>query len=132
MANIEVEPVTTLAPEEVFERYNELSEENNPCGYTLLQMKKKDLAMKEMMKDYPKIPEMWISWIYDYCTNTPQEEVEDVINNGKWKVPTKRNWKGGTVKSMEVLTPEEYKELYGESGYVKHWRDVANNPEKEN
>lgn len=132
MADLEVQPVVTLAPEEVFERYDEEAPENNPCGYTTLQLKKKDLALQAMMKDYPKIPEMWISWIYDYCTNTPDETVEDVINNKRWKVPTKRNWKGGTVKSMEVLTQEEHLEQYGESGYVKEWRDVAKNPIKEN
>jgi hypothetical protein len=104
-----------LAPEDVFPR----APEHNPYNYTELDKKKRDLAIEAMMKDYPKSPQLWCEWIYDYVTNNPKDVVEDVINNNRWKVPSKRNNVGGEVTCGEILTADQYKELYGLSGYEK-------------
>jgi hypothetical protein len=104
-----------LAPEDVFPR----APEYNPYNYTELQKKKRDLALEAMMRDFPKLPQLWCEWIYDFVTNNPEAKVEDIINNNRWKVPTERNNLGGEVTCGEILTPEEYREQYGYSGYEK-------------
>ena len=121
MTDCEIE-TTGLAPEEVFPR----AEEYNPRGYTELEKKTRDKCLVAMMKDYPDLAggQAWCEMIYDFVTHQEKTEegraeLHDIINNKKWKnQKTKRNWKGGTVKCMENLTPEEYEEKYGKPAWV--------------
>ena len=56
-----------------------------------------------------------------------------IVDNRCFKYDaTTRNYKGGTVKCMEVLTPEEYEELYGESGYDQIKDELNDPPEFKN
>ena len=130
--SIDKEQIVTSgpAPEDVFPRCPEY----NPYNYTVLEQKKRDAAILAMMKDYPNLAggQQWCEWIYDFVTNNPEEKVADIINNNRWKTPTTRNYKGGTVKCMEVLTPEEYEELYGKSGYDQIKDELNNPPEFKN
>ena len=115
---------STKTPEQVFPRNDPSSDENNPCGYNEVQLKARDAALLAMMKDYPRLPQLWCEWIYDFCTTHPEEEVHDIINSGRWKKPSTRNNEGGDFKCMEVLTPEEYRELYGETAWEKKKREL--------
>ena len=113
-----IEEVT--APEEIFPRADPTSHEHNPRGYTILELKKRDQALEQMMKDYPKCPQQWCEWIYDFCTHEEHhdpEHLKKIINEGLWKKPTKRNWKGGKVKCMENLDISEFVDKYGPTGY---------------
>jgi len=119
-------PETPL-PEEVFPRADLESKEHNPRGYTTLELKKRDLALIAMMKDYPDLVggQQWCEMIYDFVTHQDKteegrEELRQIIEEKKWKNrKTTRNYKGGTIKCMENLTPEEYNEKYGETEYDK-------------
>ena len=126
---------TVLAPEEIFPR----AEEPNPRNYTELEKKERDLTILAMMKDYPDLAggQAWCEMIYDYCTHMEKDpdrkkELDYNINNKVWKnKKTHRNWKGGTVKCMENLTPEEYKEKYGKTGWEDKQEEL-NAPHGEN
>ena len=44
--------------------------------------------------------------VYDYNENTPKEEVEEVINSGKWDVPGKFSKSiGGSIVCGQIMDP---------------------------
>jgi len=87
-------------------------EPRNPYNYTELEKAKKALAIKDAVRDYPRLPEKWIEWMYDTIENKPKEEVDRIINEKLWEKPIKPDrMTGGTIKgALEVLPPPE-KEL---------------------
>ena len=83
------------------------SKRPNPYEYTELDFAKKDLAVRDMLRDHPTIPEKWLSWLYDVIEHKSPDEVADIINNNKWDMPlNKDREKGGTIiGACEVLPP---------------------------
>jgi len=78
--------------------------EENPYNYTNLEKAVRAKAIKDMAKDYPKMPGAWLDMAYDFCKNTPKEEIEDIINSGKWETKGKfSDAKGGVLYNMEIL-----------------------------
>ena len=61
----------------------------NPYNYTNLQLAERKKALRDLERDYPNLPFGWLEMIYDFEKNTPKEEVEDIINKGRWEVPGK-------------------------------------------
>lgn len=57
----------------------------NHYNYTEVQKAKKAKVLKELERDFPKIPVAWAEMAYDYCENTPIEEVNKVINEKRWE-----------------------------------------------
>ena len=86
----------------------------NPYNYTNVDLAKRKRDIKAMIRDFPTVSPMWVEWIYDVIENTPKDEVEAIINEGKWEVPSKLFSKaqGGVLHSVEVLnedgTPYEF------------------------
>jgi hypothetical protein len=80
----------------------------NPYNYTKVQLAKRKVAIKAMIRDFPNVSPMWCNWMYDIIENTPPEEVESIINEGKWEVPSKLFSKalGGTINSVEVFNED--------------------------
>lgn len=88
-------------------------EPSNPYNYTKVQYAKRTRDIKAMLRDFPTVPPMWAEWLYDVIENTPQDEVEAIINEGKWEVPSKfKEAPGGILNTVEVFnedgTPYEY------------------------
>ena len=93
---------TALSIDEVFPRHKE----ENPFHYTQLEKAERAKAIRDMAKDYPNLPGAWLDMAYDFWKNTPQKEVEDIINTGKWeKAGRFSNCKGGVLHTMEILDP---------------------------
>ena len=61
----------------------------NPLNYTKVELAHKSKALKDMAKDYPNVPEVWLEYLYDWQHITPKEEVERIIESGEWEVPGK-------------------------------------------
>jgi hypothetical protein len=79
----------------------------NPYNYTNVQLAKRKRDIKAMIKDYPTVAPMWCEWLYDVIENMPQEEVEDIINSGKWEVPGKfATAPGGVLNTVECLNED--------------------------
>ena len=98
---------TALSIDEVFPRHKE----ENPFHYTQLEKAERVKAIRDMAKDYPNLPGAWLDMAYDFCKNTPKEEMEDIINSGKWEKPGRfSNSKGGVLYTMEILDPPVLKE----------------------
>ena len=64
-------------------------EPENPYNYTNLELAERKKALKDMERDYPHLPYAWLEMLYDYHKNTPEEEVKEIINSGKWETPGK-------------------------------------------
>ena len=92
----------SLAIDEAIPRHVEA----NPLNYTKLQLAARKKALLDMRKDYPTLPEGWLEMAYDFHENTPKEEIEDIINSGKWDAPGKfSKCSGGTLTCGEILDP---------------------------
>lgn len=64
--------------------------EENPFGYTNLELAQRKKALLDMEKDYPNVPYAWLEMLYDWHAHTPNEEVKEIINTGKWEYPSSR------------------------------------------
>ena len=62
---------------------------SNPYNYTNCELAVRKSTLKAMERDYPKLPYGWLEMVYDFCKNTPQEEVDKIINEGLWEGPGK-------------------------------------------
>jgi hypothetical protein len=88
-------------------------EKHNPYNYTELDLIKKKMTVDELEKNHTNIPRAWMEYAYDYCTNTPENEVKKVIEEGLWEKPLKQRDVGGVFKNIQVINPgdAEYEEL---------------------
>ena len=78
----------------------------NPYNYSKTQLAKRSKALRDMQRDYPHLPESWLEMVYDYNENTSQDEVERIINEGKWEAAGKfSKVTGGTLVCGEILDP---------------------------
>ena len=77
----------------------------NPHNYTELQLAERKIAVDDLIRKHPTVPEKWIEWTYDVIVNKDEEEVKDIVNNNLWDKPIKEKREtGGTlVGSCEVL-----------------------------
>ena len=88
-----------------FERYKDA----NHYNYTDLELSIKKKAIRDAIRDYPNVPEIWIDWLYDVVEKGhSKEEIADIIDNNKWGGPAKeRNMGGQIVGAVDVLDNEE-------------------------
>ena len=79
----------------------------NPYNYTKVQIAKRRRDMKAIIRDFPTVSPMWCEWIYDIIENTPPEEVEKIINEGLWEVPSKfAKAQGGVLNTVECFNED--------------------------
>ena len=96
----EMTKVNEVVKLEEFERYKA----KNPYNYSEMDLAKRSKALKDLEKDYPTVPSLWLEWLYDVIENKPKEEVEDMINNKLWlPIINKDRMNGGTLKSYEIV-----------------------------
>lgn len=69
----------------------------NPFKYSKLQLAERSKTLKAMERDYPNVPPGWLEMVYDFVSNTPEEEVNNIIESGSWERP--------------ALSPEEKQKL---------------------
>jgi hypothetical protein len=82
-------------------------EKPNPYNYTKVQLAKRTQDIKAMIRDFPTVQPMWCEWLYDVIENTPKDEVEAIINEGRWEVPSKfAKAPGGILNTVEVLNED--------------------------
>jgi hypothetical protein len=76
--------------------------------YTPKEQSEKDSTIKQMMRDWPDTPggELWCEYVYDFCKQTPQDEIDRIIQAGEWDRPSK-------------FSPSSNKKLIDGSGRVK-------------
>ena len=89
--------------------------EENHFNYTPLESAERKKAIKDMAKDYPTLPHGWLEMTYDFWKQTPTEEMNEIINKGKWEAPGNfSKLTGGVIEALEVLEPddESLKERY--------------------
>jgi hypothetical protein len=103
MADSEIITYPTI--DEEFKRSNHAT---NAKGLTQEEIEKRDIETAEMMKLYPKINPLWADLIWNFCHRTPQERLDEIINNKEFEdKPTKEYQKGGTYKGIVVEEHEE-------------------------
>lgn len=87
--------------------------ESNPYEYTTMQLAERKKALLDMSKDYPNLPHSWLEMVYDYWKQTPEQEVQKVINAGEWEGSGKFSKNaGGVLKSMHILDQRDLKPRY--------------------
>ena len=59
--------------------------------YSPKEQAEKDVTIKQMLRDYPNTPggELWCEYVYDFVKQTPQEEIDRIIESGEWDKPSK-------------------------------------------
>ena len=75
---------------------------NNPYKYTAVEIAKRTVALKAMVRDYPTVPIMWIELLYDTVGRLPNDEIERIIENKEWERPSKYKALGGTYFGCTV------------------------------
>ena len=84
----------------------------NPLGYSPLKLATRDMAVRDMHRAHPTIPEKWLEWLWDAVENKPKEEVEKIINEGLWDKKLNENRQtGGVIKGACEVIPHQEKEL---------------------
>ena len=61
----------------------------NPYEYTNLEKAERRKALRDMERDYPRLPWAWLEMVYDWHKHMPEHEVKEIINNGLWEGPGK-------------------------------------------
>lgn len=61
----------------------------NRFNYTNIQLAERRKVLKDLEKLYPHLPYGWIEMMYDFEKNTPKEEIDEIINTGKWETESK-------------------------------------------
>ena len=61
--------------------------------YSPKEQAEKDMVIKQMIRDFPNTPggELWCEYVYDFCHNTPQDEIDRIIQSGEWDRPSKHS-----------------------------------------
>ena len=57
--------------------------------YTPKQEAEKESYVKQLIRDYPDVPPLYCEWVVDYCLNTPQEELDEIMASGRLDDPGK-------------------------------------------
>lgn len=95
--NIENEAVNIL---------DELSrnEGRNPLNLSRIELQKRNKQIQLAIKDYPRVPEMWVEWMYDYIQKEGEDKIKEMIDNGDFDRPdyVKREL-GGILKTGEII-----------------------------
>ena len=77
--------------------------ESNPFNYTEKQKAVRRKAIKDMGRDYPNVPHLWLEWLYDVIQNKPVSEVEEIMEKNLWDVPPETSHDtGGAIKAMTI------------------------------
>ena len=77
--------------------------ESNPFNYTEKQKAVRRKAIKDMGRDYPNLPHLWIEWLYDVIQNKPVSEVEEIMEKNLWDKPPEKSYDiGGAIKAMTI------------------------------
>lgn len=89
---------------EALERYKP----DNKLNYTNLELAEKEKWIREAKKDYPNIPEQFISWAIDYRKILGDAKFNEMINNGEFSKSanprdTPTVLMSGVVENLEVI-----------------------------
>ena len=59
--------------------------------YSPKEQAEKDMVIKQMLRDFPNTPggELMCEWAYDFVKQTPQSELDEIMETGKFDVPSK-------------------------------------------
>ena len=82
----------------------ERHKQDNPCNYTEEELDKKKLALIDMKKLYPDVPDFYAELVYDMIANKTEEEIEKLKHRVD-NTPPKYDGQGGTSYTLEILDP---------------------------
>ena len=76
---------------------------SNPFNYDNLTIAHRKKEIEAAIKDYPNVPSHTIEMAWDLIQNNPKEEMDEIINTGRWeKAPKKERALGGTLKNIVI------------------------------
>jgi uncharacterized membrane protein YfhO len=79
----------------------------NPYNYTPLESAERKNTLKLMENDYPKLPYAWLEMVYDYTKSQNEEELEKNINERRFEVPSKYNFKNVSFNKSKLENAQE-------------------------
>jgi len=50
---------------------------------------RRDLEIKAAIRDFPKVPKLYVEWMWDVVDSMSKEEQDEIIQKGLWEVPGK-------------------------------------------
>ena len=59
--------------------------------YSPKELAEKDMVIKQMLRDFPNTPggELMCEWVYDFVKQHTQEELDHIMETGKFDMPSK-------------------------------------------
>lgn len=80
------------------------NEGRNPLGLSRIELKKRNKQIELAAKDYSRVPDMWVEWMYDYIQREGEDKIKEMIDNGDFERPdyVKREL-GGILKTCEII-----------------------------
>lgn len=80
------------------------NEGRNPLNLSRIELQKRNKQIQLAIKDYPRVPEMWVEWMYDYIQKEGEDKIKEMIDNGDFDRPdyVKREL-GGILKTGEII-----------------------------
>mgnify|MGYP003627820517 CR=1 FL=1 len=88
--------------------------EPNPRNYTEMQLARKRLETRQMVKQYPEVSPQWIGWCWDFIENTSKERIAEIIETKEFENrPQKegRQSKGGQIYDAITKTTRTEEEV---------------------
>ena len=81
----------------------------NDCGFDLKTLQRRDIELREMIKQYPSTCPSLLELAWNFCEYTPKEEQDAIIAEGRWEGPPKKHRiLGGVIKNaISIETPGE-------------------------
>ena len=55
------------------------------AGYTKVELAQRTTALKQMHRDYPKLPYQWCEMVYDWHRSVGEAEAQRIIESGEWE-----------------------------------------------
>jgi hypothetical protein len=79
--------------------------EFNGYKYSSVEIAKRQVAIKNMKRDFPNVAHNWVEMIYDVISNMDEKKVEEIINTGVWEKKESKFSKalGGSFDTCEIL-----------------------------
>ena len=71
--------------------------------YTPSQLAEKEAWMRRLSIEYPDLTAWHHELVYDFCATTPQAQIDEIIESGKWENTPSKFSPGATRKIIEAV-----------------------------
>ena len=71
--------------------------------YTPAELAEKEACMRRLSIEYPDLTAWHHELVYDFCATTPQAQIDEIIESGKWENTPSKFCPGATKKIIDAV-----------------------------